>query len=253
MKGHSGEAKTRRAFEKLLTDQHIADAIQQYDEAAYVNALVAMVQGLQRTDGMQEQRLSMQARHAVNLYITSNRDLDYLNPPALEELPVWTAAAEFVKAVKDQPTLSFEDHALFPLWVLLLGDGPNLRLHYVTMAATHVVKAHERFIASFVQKFVFDKQLGANSWENDCSDAVDFWSIYLSHLLTICGSEGYIDEAFRGQYREGLLTWQIRVPGETDGDEEGHLLDGQQPTRKKRAAVQTENQSGSDDEVGCRR
>lgn len=111
----NSDATNCGAFEKLLRDQHIVNAIEHYKSAPYVNGLVSVAQGLQRTDEMQEQRLSTQARHAVNIYITSNKDLDDLDPPPLGELPVWAAAAEFVKAVQEQPTLSFADHALFPL------------------------------------------------------------------------------------------------------------------------------------------
>ena len=112
-KGSHEEARTRWAFDKLLTDQHIPLAIEKYGHAAYINVLVATMQGLQHTDCMQEERLSTQATHAVKLYITSNRDLEDLDTQALNELPVWTAASGFVKAVKKHPALSFEDHALF--------------------------------------------------------------------------------------------------------------------------------------------
>ena len=59
--------------------------------------------------------MSTQARHAVNIYIASNMDVDKLDPPVLYQLPIWEAAAEFIKAVQEQPNLSFADHALFPL------------------------------------------------------------------------------------------------------------------------------------------
>ena len=185
-----------------------------------------MMQGLQHTDCMQEERLSTQATQAVKLYITSNRDLEDLDTQALNELPVWIAASGFVKAVKKHPALSFEDHALFPLWVLLLGEGPNLRFHNKAMTAPHVIEAHKYFVATLVQKFVFDKRLGANSWERDCDAAVDFWSIYLSHLLTICVSEGHINNDFRAQYRAGLKPWHIRVPDDMKLNTGRRLPDG---------------------------
>ena len=70
------------------------------------------------------------------------------------QLPIWEAATQFVKAVQEQPKLSFADHALFPLWMLLIGDGLSLHLHHMTMKAPHVIEAHEKFIDSFVSRFV---------------------------------------------------------------------------------------------------
>ena len=119
------------------------------------------------------------------------------------------------------------------------------------MEAPHVIEAHEKFIDSFVQKFVFDKQLGANYWEYDYNNAVDFWSVYLSHLLTNCSVGGYIDDAFRAQYHKGLLPWQIQIPTkEMSDDEVEHLPDGQQRTHKRRAVVPPHNQSDSYDACG---
>ena len=139
----SSNVTNHEVFEKLLRDQHIANAIEHYNSATYVNGLVAVAQGLQQTDEMQEQRLSTQARRAVNSYIASTREVDEFNSPVLYQLPIWEAAAEFMKAVREQPNLSFAEHALFPLWVLLLGDDLSLHFHHMTMEATHVIEAHK--------------------------------------------------------------------------------------------------------------
>ena len=230
-------------FEKILTDQHIPNAIEHYKSAAYVNGLVSVAQGLQRTDGMQEQRLLMQARQAVNMYIASNRNVDKLHTLVLCQRQIWEAAAEFMKAVREHPQLSFADHALFPLWVLLLGDGLSLRVHHKTMKATHVIEAHEKFIDSFVEKYVFDQQLGVNTWgTTGYNNAVDFWSVYLSHLLTTCSVRGYIERTFEGQYYAGLLPDQIRLPA-TDMSCNGaelqrsQLPDASQRTHKGKAVA----------------
>jgi hypothetical protein len=85
------------------------------------------------------------------------------------------------------------------------------------MKAAHVIAAHEKFIDSFVQKYVFDQQLGVNNWATTGYDnAVDFWSVYLSQLLTTCSERGFIGHTFEAQYYEGLLPSQIRIPA-TDG------------------------------------
>ena len=118
-----------QAFDVLWGNQHIPDSIEEHNSAAYVNALVAVQQGLQRTDELQRQTLSTQARQAINSYLASNRYVDVLNPPMLCHLPFLKGATLFVKVVQEQPKLSFADHALFPLWVLLLGDGLSLHLH----------------------------------------------------------------------------------------------------------------------------
>ena len=81
-KGSHEEARTRWAFDKLLTDQHIPLAIEKYGHAAYINVLVAKMQGLQHTDCMQRKSLSKQATQVVKLYITSNRDLEDLERDA---------------------------------------------------------------------------------------------------------------------------------------------------------------------------
>ena len=73
------EAKTRLAFDKLLQDQQLPQAVQDYKHAAYINVLVAKMQGLQHTDCMQRQTLSRQATQALQLYITSDRNLEDLD------------------------------------------------------------------------------------------------------------------------------------------------------------------------------
>jgi hypothetical protein len=73
------EAKTRLAFDKLLQDQQLPRAVQDYKHAAYINVLVARMEGLQHTDCMQRQTLSRQATQALQLYITSDRNLEDLD------------------------------------------------------------------------------------------------------------------------------------------------------------------------------
>ena len=85
-KGSHEEARTRWAFDKLLTDQHIPLAIEKYGHAAYINVLVAKMEGLQHTDCMQRRTLSIQATQALQLYITSDRNLEDLDTQALNEL-----------------------------------------------------------------------------------------------------------------------------------------------------------------------
>ena len=80
--------RTHDVSEQFLADQHIPNAIEHYNSAQYMNGLVSVEQGLQRTDGMQEQRLCIQARQAVNMYIASNQHVDDLHTLVLYTQPI---------------------------------------------------------------------------------------------------------------------------------------------------------------------
>ena len=102
-----------------------------------------------------------------------------------------------------------------------------------------MIQAHERFIDSFVFRFFFDQRLGTHSWHTDFSNAVNFWSVYLSHLLTNCNACGYIHKNFRAQYHTELQPWHIRMParGASDngvGVQQFPLPDIQRRTRSGR-------------------